>query len=45
VRRVAVVDEPFTVENGLLTSTLKARRAPILERYKDKVDAMYAGQK
>jgi long-chain acyl-CoA synthetase len=45
VRRVAIVEEPWTVENGFLTSTLKAKRAPILERYKDKVDAIYGGQK
>jgi long-chain acyl-CoA synthetase len=45
VRRVAVVEEPWTVENGLLTSTLKARRAPILERYKAKVEGMYEGKR
>lgn len=42
-RSVAVVDEPFTVENGLLTPTMKPRRERILARWKDVVDAIYAG--
>ena len=44
VRRVAVVDEAWTVDNGLLTPTLKAKRAPILERYKAQVDELYRGR-
>jgi long-chain acyl-CoA synthetase len=42
VRRVAVLDDPWTVDNGLLTATMKAKRAVILERYKDKVESLYA---
>ena len=42
IRRVATLDEPWTVENGLLTSTMKPKRAQILERYKDQVGALYA---
>jgi long-chain acyl-CoA synthetase len=41
IRRVAVVEEPWTVANGLLTSTLKPRRAPILERFKAKLEELY----
>jgi long-chain acyl-CoA synthetase len=41
IRRVAVIEEPWTVENGLLTSTLKPRRGPILERFKAKVEELY----
>jgi long-chain acyl-CoA synthetase len=44
VRRVAAVDEPWTVENGLLTATLKAKRAPILERFKAQVEELYRGR-
>jgi long-chain acyl-CoA synthetase len=44
IRRVALVDEPWTVDNGLLTPTLKLKRAPILERFKEKVDEMYKGR-
>ena len=44
VRRVVTVDEPWTVENGLLTATLKAKRAPILERFKAQVEELYRGR-
>jgi long-chain acyl-CoA synthetase len=33
--------EDFTVENGLLTPTLKLRRAAIVERYARELEAMY----
>nr|MDQ3028155.1 AMP-binding protein [Pseudomonadota bacterium] len=42
IRRVATLDEPWTVDNGLLTSTMKPKRAQILERYQDRVEALYA---
>lgn len=41
VHRFAIVPEPFSVENGLLTRTLKLRRHAILERYAAEIDAMY----
>ena len=43
VRRVAVASEPWTVDNGLLTPTLKLRRAQILERNVDQFEALYKG--
>jgi long-chain acyl-CoA synthetase len=43
VRRVAVVPEPWTVDNGLLTPTLKLRRAQVLERHSDRLEALYKG--
>jgi long-chain acyl-CoA synthetase len=45
IRRVAIIDEPWTVENGLLTPTLKLKRGPILERYRDRVESLYEGRK
>jgi len=33
--------EPFTVENGMLTQTLKIKRPVIMERYRDMIDEMY----
>ena len=35
--------EPWTVENGLLTPTLKLRRARIMAKYQQAVDTIYAG--
>ena len=43
VRRVATVREPWSVENGLLTPTLKPKRLRILERYKVLIDKLYEG--
>lgn len=44
-RSVAIVREPFTVEDGLLTPTMKLKRPQISQRYKAQIDAMYAGHK
>ena len=43
VREVAVVNEPWTPDNGLATPTLKLRRSKILERYHDVTEQLYAG--
>lgn len=43
IRRVAVIQEPWNVENGLLTPTLKLKRAKVLEKHKAEVDRLYAG--
>ena len=41
VKRFVVADEPFTVDNGMMTPTLKVRRKQILERYGDALEALY----
>ncbi|HEY9849919.1 MAG TPA: long-chain fatty acid--CoA ligase [Leptolyngbyaceae cyanobacterium] len=33
--------EPFSIENGLMTQTLKIRRNVVMERYRDMIDGMY----
>jgi long-chain acyl-CoA synthetase len=33
--------EPFAIENGLLTQTLKMKRPVIMERYRDMIDEMF----
>ena len=43
IRRVAVSQEPWSVENGLLTPTLKLKRAKVFEKYKAEIDRLYAG--
>ncbi|AUB36916.1 ACSL, long-chain acyl-CoA synthetase [Nostoc flagelliforme CCNUN1] len=34
--------EPFSIENGLMTQTLKVRRHVVTERYRDIIDGMFA---
>ena len=41
VRNFRLLADPFTVEDGTLTPTLKLRRGIITERYSDRIDAMY----
>ncbi|MFQ5984871.1 MAG: AMP-dependent synthetase/ligase [Alphaproteobacteria bacterium] len=41
VRRFAVAPEPFRVDNGLMTPTLKIRRHRILARYRSVLEALY----
>lgn len=43
IRRVAIVQEPWSIDNGLLTPTLKLKRAKVLEKYKVEVERLYAG--
>ena len=40
-KKVLLIEEDFTVENGMLTPSLKAKRRVIEERYKDRIDACY----
>jgi len=44
VKRWALLVEPFTVENGCLTPTLKLKRSAVTERYRSVIDSVYAGQ-
>lgn len=43
VHRVALDLEPWTVDNGLLTPTLKMKRNRIMEHYADTIDGLYEG--
>ena len=42
IRRLHLDLTPWTVEDGLLTPTLKVKRNQVLERYRAAVEAMYA---
>jgi long-chain acyl-CoA synthetase len=37
-----LISEPFSIENGLLTQTMKVRRAVVMERYRDMIDEMFS---
>lgn len=37
-----LIEEPFTIENGLLTQTLKIRRNVVAERYREQIHKMFA---
>ena len=41
VRRVLIADEPWTVENDLMTATLKRKRGKITELYRERIEAIY----
>ena len=41
IKKYRLLAEPFTMENGELTNTLKLRRKVIAENYKDLIDSMY----
>ncbi len=41
VRRFTLLDQPFSIENGQMTPSMKLRRKAIEERYGDLIDSMY----
>ncbi len=43
IHRVAVCAEPWTVENGLLTPTMKLKRAKVIDAHKEELERLYAG--
>ena len=44
IKRFAVLPEDFTVDTGLLTPTLKVKRAVVTERYAAEIDRLYADE-
>ncbi|CAA7396191.1 unnamed protein product [Spirodela intermedia] len=38
---ILILDEPFTIDNGLMTSTMKVRRDAVVDRFKDQIAKMY----
>ena len=43
IRKITLLAEPWTIDNDLLTPTLKVKRQKVLEYHADLVEAMYAG--
>jgi long-chain acyl-CoA synthetase len=42
IAAIKLIPEPFSIENGLLTQTLKIRRPVVMERYHGMIDEMFA---
>jgi len=43
VHRVLLLREPWTIDNGLLTPTLKLKRAVVAQRFAAQIDELYKG--
>jgi long-chain acyl-CoA synthetase len=43
IRRVHAVQAPWSVQEGLITATLKLRRKQLMKRYAKEIEALYAG--
>jgi len=43
VRRAVLTLDPWTVDNGLMTPTLKLKRAVVIDRFAEQIEQMYAG--
>jgi long-chain acyl-CoA synthetase len=41
VRRIVIAQEAFTIENEMMTPTMKLRRHVITDRYRDKLESLY----
>ncbi len=42
IAAIRLITEPFSIENGLLTQTMKIRRPVVMERYHGMIDEMFA---
>lgn len=43
IHKVAIIPEPWTIDNEMLTPTLKLKRSKIMAHYKDVVETLYEG--
>ena len=41
VKKIKLIKEEFTIENGMLTPTLKLKRKKVLEKYKEDLEKLY----
>tara|TARA_Y100001970_G_scaffold68931_1_gene87941 strand:+ start:3067 stop:4752 length:1686 start_codon:yes stop_codon:yes gene_type:complete len=41
IKKFKLIDEEFTIENGLMTPTLKLKRKKIIEKYKQELEKLY----
>lgn len=43
IRKISVMLEPWTVDDGLLTPTLKIKRPKVMAKFAEQIEAMYEG--
>jgi long-chain acyl-CoA synthetase len=41
IKKFIVIDEEFTIDNGMLTPTLKLKRKEIIKNYKQQLENLY----
>ena len=41
VKKIQLIDESFSIENGLLTPTMKVKRKKVTEKYKNQLENLY----
>ncbi|MDQ6982138.1 MAG: long-chain fatty acid--CoA ligase [Mariprofundus sp.] len=42
VRRIRLLHQPFSIESGLLTPTMKIKRRKVYEHYRDRLESLYS---
>ena len=41
IKKIQLIDENFSIENGLLTPTMKVKRKKVIEKYKKELETLY----
>ena len=41
IKKIQLIDENFSIENGLLTPTMKVKRKKVTEKYKIELEKLY----
>jgi long-chain acyl-CoA synthetase len=41
IKRIQLIEENFSIENGLMTPTMKVKRKKVTEKYKDQLENLY----
>ncbi|MDC3041756.1 long-chain fatty acid--CoA ligase [Candidatus Pelagibacter sp.] len=41
IKRIQLIDENFSIENGLMTPTMKVKRKKVIEKYKNHLENLY----
>jgi long-chain acyl-CoA synthetase len=45
IKKIALLPEDFTTENGMLTPSMKVKRRVVTQKYGDKIESLYEGAK